>query len=619
MKKIKHLLLISLLVFSGILNAQVAINTTGSAPDGSAMLDVVANGKGVLIPRMTQANRPSTPALGLLIFQTDATPGFYYWDGASWIMVGSGSSGTSQWTTTSNDIYNNNIGSVGIGTNGAPDANAMLDITSSSKGILIPRIFSIDRPATPTDGLLIYQIDGNPGFYYYTSANGWQRIQSGTTPVANGGTGATTANAAINNLLPSQGGNAGLYLTTDGSNPSWAIVSGLVSSWTGVGNDIYNKNTGSVGIGTAGAPNSSAILELKSPAGPTKGLLLPRVTSSTLPSSPATGLLVFQTDGVPGFYYYTGTSWTMLNTGSGSSQWSNNGSDIYFNTGSAAIGNSSISSSAILDLGGPGTSGATKGLILPRMTYAIRSVLPKVNGLVVTQTDNVTFNPAGVYFSNGGSWAQLASKWNTVSNSNNLYYTTGAVGIGITVPAATQNYSLLVSKSISLDYPLYVENTGGDDTYYGMRVKAGAPGPSSAAQFISIFDGGGTELGYIGYDGSALQFYAPSDSILKEQIRPTAYNLETILKIKVRDFNWKKYSKYGTVTGFIAQELYDVYPAAVVKPKSGSNDKWMISQTSLIPLLVKSIQDQQSIIKSQGDKINNLEQRLNLLEQKLGK
>lgn len=44
---------------------------------------------------------------------------------------------------------------------------------------------------------------------------------TGTLPIANGGTGQTTANAALNALLPSQGGNSGKLLTTNGTNTSW--------------------------------------------------------------------------------------------------------------------------------------------------------------------------------------------------------------------------------------------------------------------------------------------------------------------------------------------------------------------------------------------------------------
>jgi hypothetical protein len=43
-------------------------------------------------------------------------------------------------------------------------------------------------------------------------------------PIASGGTGQTTAGAAINALLPAQTSQSGKYLTTDGTNPSWANV-----------------------------------------------------------------------------------------------------------------------------------------------------------------------------------------------------------------------------------------------------------------------------------------------------------------------------------------------------------------------------------------------------------
>ena len=46
-----------------------------------------------------------------------------------------------------------------------------------------------------------------------------------TVPITKGGTGQTTANAAVNALLPSQTSNSGKYLTTDGSNSSWGTVS----------------------------------------------------------------------------------------------------------------------------------------------------------------------------------------------------------------------------------------------------------------------------------------------------------------------------------------------------------------------------------------------------------
>lgn len=66
----------------------VAINTDDSDADPSAMLDVKSTDKGVLIPRMTEAERDAinagNPATGLMIYQTDNAPGFYYYDGIGW-------------------------------------------------------------------------------------------------------------------------------------------------------------------------------------------------------------------------------------------------------------------------------------------------------------------------------------------------------------------------------------------------------------------------------------------------------------------------------------------------------------------------------------------------------
>ena len=52
---------------------------------------------------------------------------------------------------------------------------------------------------------------------------------NGTLPIANGGTGQTTATTAFNALAPSQTSNSGKFLTTDGTNTSWATTATAVS------------------------------------------------------------------------------------------------------------------------------------------------------------------------------------------------------------------------------------------------------------------------------------------------------------------------------------------------------------------------------------------------------
>lgn len=88
------------------------------------------------------------------------------------------------------------------------------------------------------------------------------------------------------------------------------------------------------GIGTT-TPNASAKLEISSTD---KGLLIPRMTSAQrgLISLPANGLLVYQTDGVVGFYVNSGTSaspsWLRINT-----DWTKSGNDISFTTGNVSL------------------------------------------------------------------------------------------------------------------------------------------------------------------------------------------------------------------------------------------------------------------------------------------
>lgn len=71
-------------------------------------------------------------------------------------------------------------GSVGIGTT-TPNSSAALDIQSTDKGVLVPRLTTAQRNAivTPAAGLMIYQIDGNAGFHFNKgtpAAPNWQPV-----------------------------------------------------------------------------------------------------------------------------------------------------------------------------------------------------------------------------------------------------------------------------------------------------------------------------------------------------------------------------------------------------------------------------------------------------------
>lgn len=112
---------------------------------------------------------------------------------------------------------------VGINTT-SPDASSMLDINATDKGLLIPRVsipnLNAAAPITsPATSLLVYNTNATTGtgFYYWDSTK-------------------------------------------------WTPFTGGTSHWTKVGNDIYNNNTGNVGVGTTTPTNKFHIENIGTPA-----------------------------------------------------------------------------------------------------------------------------------------------------------------------------------------------------------------------------------------------------------------------------------------------------------------------------------------------------------------
>jgi hypothetical protein len=158
----------------------------GTVPDASAVLDLGTSNRGVLLPRLTEQARLgiASPAPGLLVFQTDgAQPGFWYNGGTAaapdWTHL-TDQDPVLPWVQGSGTLYPRVLASrVGIGT-AAPDAAAALDITSTSKGVLLPRFGNAERTAlgsSPPVGLLFFNTDSNQlNVYAGADSGGWQAL-----------------------------------------------------------------------------------------------------------------------------------------------------------------------------------------------------------------------------------------------------------------------------------------------------------------------------------------------------------------------------------------------------------------------------------------------------------
>ena len=129
---------------------------------------------------------------------------------------------------------------------------------------------------------------------------------------------------------------------------------------------------------------------------------------------------------------------------------------------------------------------------------------------------------------------------------------------------------------------------------------------TSGATMVGFYRPDGTMLGSIGQNSATTVSYnTSSDRRLKNNIANTHFGINDLMKIQVRDYVYKADASKTMVTGFIAQELYEIFPNAVTKP-ANAEDMWSVDYGKVTPLLVKAIQEQQATIEAQQKQINEL-------------
>jgi hypothetical protein len=335
--------------FTGI--AQVGINADDSAPDSSAMLDVKSTTKGVLVPRMTEAERDliANPATGLMVFCTDNNR-YYFNKGTpaskNWVMM------NSQWSANGTSI-NYSAGDVGIGTatpGGKLDVAGRIWQTSTGQSVFLGQGAGAADDLTLNQNVFVgYNSGGSNttgqgnaanGYYAlqlnttgnWNTANGYYALQSntlGTGNTANGyyalqsntlGTGNTANGYEALNINTTGVDNTAIGIWALRNNQSGTtntaigykanVATGNLTNATAIGANALagannclvlgsisgvNEATASVnvGIGTS-SPAASAALDI---ASTNKGFLPPRMTTAdrTAIISPATGLTIYNT------------------------------------------------------------------------------------------------------------------------------------------------------------------------------------------------------------------------------------------------------------------------------------------------------------------------------------
>lgn len=252
--------------------AQNTFPSSGSAgigtasPNASSILDVVSTTKGVLIPRMTKAERDAiaSPATGLLIYQTNSTPGFYYYSGSAWGAVS---------TKDASKTLGNLTGPTAINVSLLPNASGTLDLGSTTFKWRDAYVTNLKF----ADGTTMSTASGGGGGVGGSGTTSYVPKFTGSTTLGNStiydnagniGFGTTTMIGAASFVAKSLNttGYGGMYLDMGGSSgrkPFYGYAVGGVSKvWTyydeatnqfrinNSGDRLVIDNSGNVGIGT---------------------------------------------------------------------------------------------------------------------------------------------------------------------------------------------------------------------------------------------------------------------------------------------------------------------------------------------------------------------------------
>ncbi len=241
------------------------------------------------------------------------------------------------------------------------------------------------------------------------------------------------------------------------------------------------------------------------------------------------------------------------------------------------------------------------------------------NAIIGLQTQGIRVGWMGMdratstmYWANDGTGGG-----NALSNAKMVLNSSGYVGIGVTAPSSPLHIDT------NFDVPLYINCTSTDPN--GV-IKINVPatniiGPLLNTEYM-MFLKAGSMIAKISINsaGTGVDYVTSSDKRLKENIQPTHYSIDDVMKINVADYTFKSDKNKIQQIGFIAQELNQVYPQAVNPGKNDELDEnglpknpWMVDYSKLTPLLVKATQDLKKELEEKQTMINQQQLLINQL------
>lgn len=403
-----------------------------------------------------------------------------------------------------------------------------------------------------------------------------------------------------------------------------------------------------VGIGTT---SPQGALDITSS---TDGLIIPRVslsaTNIATVTTPTTSELVYNTNTsavgpnqvTPGFYYWNGTLWIRLATGN-SNDWTTTGNagttagtnflgttdaqDLRFKTNSTNRMNisntngqiqsyySGVVGSPAYSWNGDTNTGMYQGGadVLAFSTNGIERVKMNTTETIINDTSNnydfriETDNNQYGLFSDASQDAVIFGSTGTLFDNGTSF---------------TTSYS---AYTTNIDYVADFDNGTSRGTTMGLgSIEYLVDG--EAELFISdSFSPIADLISDLGWENSwddiyADDFWNVSDIRAKKDITPMKYGLNEIMKLNTISYKLKDDPFQDNKIGLIAQEVNQFIPEASKTEDQKKNEKGefetvklkniRVSYVSLVPVLVKAVQEQQKIIEQQNERISKLEAKL---------
>lgn len=606
-------------LYSGDVISQQNVGIGTVNPDVSAQLDVVSATKGLLVPRMnmSQRNGITTPATGLLIFQTDNKPGFYYFDGVSWVAL----SGSLSWSiqgNTGTDTLANFIGTTDYKPFVIKIDNSRVGFLGNGGNVFWGR----EGGAANTDGDFNIAIGASALKDNYLDS---RLIAIGDSALMNLG---------APSLLGADGNIA------IGSKSQFRSLQGREN--TSVGNkSLYNNSVGIQNTATGSQALFSTVVGAVYSGGQNTAVGYQSLYSnSTADFNTAIGYKALYDNtsgayntasGMEALYYNTTGNY---NVGTGKQA-------LYFNTtgtGNTATGNLSLLWNKT------GNRNTATGY---------RALCANTTGINNTATgdESLAFNTEGNYnIANGylSLYSNTSGDSNTAKGISTLYFNTSGSGNTAIGFAALYHNTTGNGNTAIGNHALYSNTTGynntavgnGADVAFGNLTNATAIGYQAIVNASNKVRIGDTAVNII--EGQ-VAFSQPSDARFKYHIRSNVPGIAFITQLRPVTYyfdarTFSNYTKTGIVnkkiihpvsntsdgqlrTGFLAQDVEKVarkiaYDFDGVRAPGNDLDYYSLAYSQFVIPLVEAVQQQQSIIQQQTDINKKQLKEVQMLEQK---